>query len=366
MKKKWVEPDIRDAVVDFVSYWAECIKCITTKTILTGLGLRPGKYHDWKKRYGTANQHNGCIPRDFWLLQDEKEAIVRFYLNHQTDGYRRCAYMMIDQDIAYSSPSTVYRILAEADALRRWNRKKSRKGTGFDQPLKAHEHWHIDISYVNIASTFYYLITILDGFSRYIVNWDIRESMTELDVQIVVQQAKELYPQEQPRMISDNGKQFTGREFKELIRLHGMTHVRTSPYYPQSNGKLERWHKTIKSECIRPGSPLTLEDAKRIVNSYVREYHEERLHSAIGYVTPKDKLQGRADTVHRERDKKLEQARALRINRSKQQNIVSTIPGSKMKPGTVVVEGEPSPIEQGQTNKLNEVHLHQNKDMVFS
>ena len=169
----------------------------------------------------------------------------------------------------------------------------------------------------NVGGTFYYLITVLDGFSRYIVHTEIREAMTEVDVQIIIQKAKELFHNETPRIISDNGKQFVSRDFKELIRIHGMTHVKTSPYYPQSNGKMERWHKTIKSECIQPGCALTIEDTRRLVSKYVEEYNGKRLHSAIGYVTPKDKLEGRAATIHRERDCKLEAGRLARIERSK-------------------------------------------------
>ncbi len=91
-----------------------------------------------------------------------------------------------------------------------------------------------------------------------------------------------------------------------------MTHVRTSPYYPQSNGKIERWHRSVKSECIRPGTPLSPEDARRLVADYVRRYNEERLHSAIGYVTPADKLAGRELAIFAERDRKLEAARERR------------------------------------------------------
>lgn len=299
-------------MVDFTVYWSERFDCISIKSILFDLNLHSGRFYDWKKRYGTLNQHNGHIPRDFWLLPEEKDKIARFYLEHQLDGYRRCAYMMIDADIVYCSPSTVYRVLSDGDLLRRWNRKASKKGTGFEQPEFAHEHWHTDISYVNIASTFYYLVAVLDGFSRYVVHWEIRESMRESDVQLVIQRAKEKCPDFSPRIITDNGKQFTGREFKELIRVHGMTHVTTSPYYPQSNGKIERFHKTIKADCIRPGSPLTIEDAQRMVGKYVKEYNELRLHSAIGYITPKDKLEGNADRIHLERDRKLEGARQAR------------------------------------------------------
>lgn len=91
-----------------------------------------------------------------------------------------------------------------------------------------------------------------------------------------------------PRIISDNGPQFICRDFKEYIRLCGMTHVKTSPYYPQSNGKVERFFQSLKQECIRPRTPLSLGDARRIVAEFVDTYNNHRLHSAIGYITPRD------------------------------------------------------------------------------
>ena len=96
---------------------------------------------------------------------------------------------------------------------------------------------------------------------------------------------------------SVNGPQFIARDFKEFIRISGMTHVRTSPYYPQSNGKIERWHKSLKGECIRPGTPLSLEDALRLVEGYVEHYNNARLNSAIGYITPKDMLAGHQQEI---------------------------------------------------------------------
>jgi putative transposase len=102
------------------------------------------------------------------------------------------------------------------------------------------------------------------------------------------------------------------------IRISGMTHVRTSPNYPQSNGKLERWHKSLKSECIRPGTPLSLEDSKRLIQQYVDRYNYVRLHSTIGYVMPIDMLAGRQVEIHTERDRKLEAARHERQCRRQQ------------------------------------------------
>jgi len=97
-----------------------------------------------------------------------------------------------------------------------------------------------------------------------------------------------------------------------------MTHVRTAPFYPQSNGKVERWHKSLKTECIRPGTPLTPEDARRLIQRYVDHYNTVRLHSGIGFVTPADMLAGRQAEIHAARDRKLEQARQQRRMRRQQ------------------------------------------------
>jgi len=189
---------------------------------------------------------------------------------------------------------------------------------GCSKPLQANGHWHIDISYINISATFYYLCSVLDGYSRFIVHWDLRESMTETEIEIILERAKEQYPEAKPRIISDNGPQFIAKDFKEFIRISGMTHVRTSPYYPQSNGKLERWHKSLKSECIRPGTPLSPEDARRLIGGYVHHYNTVRLHSALGYVTPADMLAGRQAEIHAARDRKLQEARQQRKIRREQ------------------------------------------------
>lgn len=136
--------------------------------------------------------------------------------------------------------------------------------------------------------------------------------MTTADVETILQRAREQHPDARPRIISDNGPQFVAKDFKAFIRLAGMTHVRTSPYYPQSNGKLERYHQTLKVTTIRPKAPGSLDEARRVVAAFVQYYNHERLHSAIGFITPADTLVGRADAIWASRDQKLESARARR------------------------------------------------------
>jgi putative transposase len=291
--------------------WSEKTE-IAAERFVFWIGVARGKFFDWRKRYGKVNEHNALVPRDHWLTAEERLSIIAFHERYPLEGYRRLTFMMIDQNVVAASPSSVYRVLSKAGLLDRWNGRPSRKGTGFIQPLRPHEHWHIDVAYLNLSGTFYYLCSILDGASRKIVHWEIRESMTEADVECILQRARELYPGEKPRVISDNGPQFIAKDFKEFIRLTGMTHVRTSPYYPQSNGKLERFHRTVKADGLRPGQPKSIEQARALVARFVDHYNDVRLHSAIGYVAPSDFMAGRAAEIHAARDAKLDAAREAR------------------------------------------------------
>ena len=301
-------------MIDYVVYWTGRTG-LPANRLVHWLNIGRSKYHTWKYRYGKVNEHHAQVPRVHGLEDSEKRAIVDYAGEHPGEGYRRLTYMMMDADVVAASPASVYRVLKGVGLMESWNRKPSKKGTGFHQPIRAHEHWHIDVSYINVCGTFYYLCSVLDGFSRYIVHWEIREAMKERDIEIILQRGREAFPNVQPRIISDNGPQFIANDFKAFIRICGMTHVRTSPYYPQSNGKIERWHKSLKKECIRPGTPLSLEDARSLVEGYVAHYNTKRLHSAIGYVTPQAQLEGRADAIHAERDRKLAAAREARRRR---------------------------------------------------
>jgi transposase InsO family protein len=286
-----------------------------------GLGL--SKFYNWRQRYGRANEHNAPVPRDFWLERWEIDAIVAFHQQYPLEGYRRLCFMMLDRDIVAVSPASVYRVLRKAGLLGKAF-KPSRKGTGFIQPLQPHEHWHVDVSYINIGGTFYYLCSLLDGASRYIVHCDLRTSMTEADIEITIQAALEKFPAVHPRIISDNGPQFIAKDFKEFIRLAQLTHVRTSPHYPQSNGKLERWHGTLKRDCIRPLTPLSLDQARQVIGKFVEHYNTVRLHSAIGYVAPKDRLENKHLEIFKARDLKLEAAREKRKLKRQKQMAFST------------------------------------------
>lgn len=316
---QWVNPKTRDDVVAFVLNWSAKIVW-PIQRFLIALGLSPNRFYDWKRRYHQANKPQKNAPKSHWLLSAEIESIIVYAKDNPKEGYRRLTYMMLDENIVAVSPSSVYRVLKRENLLHLAH-AQSKKGQGFTQPQNAHEHWHTDISYLNIAGTFYYLISVLDGYSRYIVHWELRESMREYDVEITLQRALEKHHGVKPRIISDNGKQYIAQDFKVFVRQLELTHVTTSPYYPQSNGKLERFHRTLKNDGIKHGDLLTYDKAHARISSYVRYYNDERLHSAINYVTPKIKLEGEEMKILNARKLKLAQSKAARKIAAEKMNL---------------------------------------------
>ena len=246
-------------------------------------------------------------------MDREKEAIINYAQTHKGEGYRRLTYMMIDDNIAAVSPSTTYRVLKSAGLLNKWNTvKESTKGNGFVQPVKPHQHWHTDIKYVNFRGTFLFLISVIDGYSRYIVHHELRMNMQEFDVQITLQRALEKYPSVKPRLITDNGSQLISKDFAEYLRQAGLRHVRTSIAYPQSNGKIERYHRTIHQECLMTKSLVNLEDARKQIAEYIQYYNTKRLHSSLFYLTPEDFLNDRINEKLEQRIIKLQSAKKTR------------------------------------------------------
>lgn len=271
-----MEPDLRDEVI-------EKLETISNKShiplykLIGMTGISKGKFYEWKKRIGKENRHNGKIPKKHWLTPEERAAILNYARSKISEGtyfikegYRRLTYQMIDDDIVYCSPASVYRLLKKHGLLNRWNtNKKSSKGNGYNQPTKPHQEWHTDIKYVNFRGTFLFFIGVMDGYSRYIVHYELRSSMSEYDVELTVQRALEKHPDEKPRIISDNGSQYISLDFKEYIKQAGLQHTRTSVAYPQANGKMERFHRSLEDECIRKNSMVNLKDALQSMDKYV-------------------------------------------------------------------------------------------------
>jgi len=221
--------------------------------------------------------------------------------------------MMLDENVVAVSPSSVYRVLKQAGLLLcRWPKHTKAKAQGFKQPERPHQHWHLDISYINFKGTFVYLIVLIDGYSRYIVQAELRMSVEALDVEILLERAREKFSGVQPALITDNGPQFISREFKGYLEMVGITHRKTRFYYPQSNGKVERFMQSCKSESVRKHTALDLNELKEQIADYIEFYNRYRLHSSLGYVAPLAMLEGRQEVIFKERQQKLAQARLVR------------------------------------------------------
>ena len=282
------------------------------------LGLCRATFYRWAKEEGKEERSdNRRIPKSHWLLTWEKEAIIAYKRLHPEVGYRRLAYMMLDEGVVAVTPSSVYRVLQEAGLSNRWTsagRGASRKG--FTQPNAPHEQWHTDIVYLNILGTHYFFIGVLDGYSRAIVHHEVRTDMTTLDVQVVIDRALEKLPAgaPRPRIITDNGGQYVSSEFKAYLRERDISHTKTRPRHPQSNGKIERFHKSLKTECVRKKAMGSLDEARRLISQYVDEYNNRRLHASLDYLTPADYLKGEEHISQRllERKQKLQRARKER------------------------------------------------------
>lgn len=292
------------------------------------IGLKKVTYYRWLKRGGQPNRHNGKIPKSHWLTPEEIKKIEDYAGGHYSfndyylrDGYRRIAYNMLDEDIVAASPSSVYRVLKAAGLLNLWNTaKKNLKGSGFKQPDGPHRHWHTDIKYLNFNGSFLFLISVIDGYSRYIVHHEIRKTMTSYDTELIVQKAMDKFPGVKPRIITDNGAQYISKEFKQFIKQAELEQITTSVKYPQSNGKIERFHRSINQECLRIISPVTFDEYKIYVEDYVNFYNTKRLHASLSYLTPEDYLLGRKNDKLKLREVKLENAEQQRLNYWKQKN----------------------------------------------
>lgn len=318
MTLRWVEPDVREQVIGFVNLYKQKTS-LSVNWFIGRLGISSSKYYCWIGRQGQPNKHNGSIPRGHWIVNWERDAIIEYAKDHPGEGYRRLTYMMIDEDVVAVSPATTYRVLKAAGLLNRWNKvKRSSKGQGFNQPTAPHQHWHTDIKYVNYHGAFLFLISVIDGYTRYIVHHELRQAMQQFDVQITLQRALEKYPGFKPRIISDNGPQFIAKDFAEYLKQAGLQHIRTSIAYPQSNGKIERYHRTIHQDCLMKSSLINLDDARKQIQSYIHYYNTKRLHSSLYYLTPEDFLLSRVDEKLKLREKKLKEAK---LNRSEVRNV---------------------------------------------
>jgi transposase InsO family protein len=279
------------------------------ETLLGYAGIPQRTWREWAQRRGVETRHNNNIPKAYYLTPDEVSAIVAYCVENPLKGYRMQCWEMVDRNVAFVSCSSVYNVIKRHNLGKQWAEAVGMAKRGFDQPEAVHEQWQIDFSYIRIQGAFYYFLGILDGYSRRMLSWRLCENMAGLNAEILVAETKELYPEaKSPRLISDNGGQFISKDFEELLALLEFGHTLTSANHPQSNGKLERFNRTLKTEHVRRSAYLNYQDACVRMAQWIAYYNSERLHSAIWYLTPNDVFYNRTAGRLAERKEKLHTA----------------------------------------------------------
>jgi putative transposase len=295
------------------------------KRTLAALGIAPRSYYRWLKEEVRAKR----LPTEplkpvspYEALSEEKQAVLAYARKHPELRHRELAWRMVDDDIAYLSPSTVYRILKEANLVCPWRRRAKRKKAQQEKATRPDQRWSTDLMHLQVGGKVYYVIAFLDEYSRYIVHHELLLGMDGQSVSLAAQAAIDTLPKDPegrpvitPEIRSDNGSGYISKEFRAVLSENGLTHHRIQPHCPEENGLIERANRTMREGL--EGEELTdYLTAIRVMRRLVRRYNEERLHSALGYLAPWEFYRGDPSRRFEQRRTKLSQARHRRRERN--------------------------------------------------
>lgn len=293
----------------------------TTQRTLRALGVsRPTFY---RQRQALQGDGAGAAPSKpvavHAVTPEEWAAVVAFKLQHPELRHRPLAWTMIDEDVAYMSASSVYRILSEEGLLQPWERGKRGTGKQPPRPSRPNELWQTDLRYVKVMDRTYYLLVFLDVFSRYVPYWELLRWMDGETVSLAALTALETLPEEERAKVtiqSDNGSAFVSADFARVLRENGVGHTRIHPHTPEQNAFVERVLRTLK-DPLHEDELASFHQAEEATGEIVDWYNNVRLHSGIGYLTPAAMHFGDADRIQQERRAKLAAAR----HRRKEENL---------------------------------------------
>jgi transposase InsO family protein len=292
---------------------------------LAALGVARRTYYRWLKEEAWARAlPAGPVPpvQPYEALPQEKQAVLDYARRHAELRHRELAWRMVDEDVACLSPSTVYRILKEADLVCPWRRRAKRRRLAEEKATRPNERWITDLMELRVAEGTYLFVSFLDEYARYIVHHELLLGADGISTSVAAQAAIEKLPrgedglpQERPVIQSDNGSNYVSREFLLVLKEHGLGHHRIRPHCPEENGVIERSFRTLR-EALDGEELSNLLEAERVLGRLVRWYNEERLHSALGYLPPVVVYRGNPEERKAERRRKLAQARHRRRERN--------------------------------------------------
>ena len=277
---------------------------------LAALGVPRSVYYDWRRR-ASLQDRPGVPCRVYELLPEERAAICDFAVQYPKIGYRKLTWMMVDARVVCVGESTVYRVLSEADLLSRWKRSERSSGEYHFRPTAPNQQWHTDVMYVWVAARFYFLLSFVDAYSRYVVHHKLLLTLDGRSVASELQAALEATQGVEPRVVHDHGGEFVNRDVAAVIKAHNLIDIKTRPRHPESNGIVERFNGTVRDETDNDYGANYFQ-AEAIIARLMQHYNEERLHATLGYMTPATWHRGQPDQVREQRAGRIAAARAHR------------------------------------------------------
>jgi len=284
------------------------------KRTLQELDINRSTFYKWYRRY-RDDGYEGLASkppdrRQFWnaIPPDVKEKVVETALEHLDKSPRQLAWYLTDRQGYYISESSVYRILKANDLITSPNYTVMTAKDKFDQPTtRVNQLWQTDFTYLKVVHWgWYYLSTVLDDYSRYILSWKLCTGMSAMDVKETIDLAitksgvDHAYVRHRPRLLSDNGSAYISGELKDYLSVNGLTHTRGRPYHPMTQGKIERYHRSMKN-IILLDNYYCPDDLKSEIGAFVEYYNHQRYHESLDNVTPADVYLGRAERIIRRR-----------------------------------------------------------------
>lgn len=288
---------------------------LSVRKTLDRLDIHKSTFYNWLKRYqdfgidGLEDQKP--IPQAVWnrIAEEHRDAVIELALEKPDLSPREIAVTYLDEKAYFISESSVYRLLKEQDLITSPAYILMEASDKFQQPThRVNEMWQTDFTYFKIIGWgWYYLSTVLDDYSRFIVAWRLCTTMSATDVSDTLDDAlsftglDSIKVKHKPRLLSDNGPCYISGELSDYLEQQGMTHTRGRPYHPQTQGKIERWHRSMKNQILLDNYYLPGE-LKEQLHRFVDYYNHERYHESLNNLTPADVFYGRGEEILDQRE----------------------------------------------------------------
>jgi len=284
---------------------------IGIKRTLKHIGISRSTFYAWYDRYLTDGldglEDIKPVPNKFWnkVPDDYRDKLVEMALDEPELSPRELAVLFTEHYSYFISESTVYRILKQNNLITSPAWIVIKASDKFKNPTTAiNQLWQTDFTYLKITGWgWYYLSTIMDDYSRYIVAWQLCTSMTSKDVSDTLEMALKnagLSKRKRPKLLSDNGPCYTSLELKSYIEENGMSHIRGKPYHPMTQGKIERWHRTMKDNVLLENYYFP-DELKQKIEGFINNYNTRRYHESLNNLTPEDVWLGRGNSILEQR-----------------------------------------------------------------